>query len=81
MYFNGHYTRIDYFKMDEVSRMTSKQLIEILKNIKEHCTGRKCADCEFNIHLYECQIRELVRTLNGFPDGWDIGAIERTIKL
>ena len=32
MYFNGYYTRIDYFKMDEVSRMTSGEYQNMLKD-------------------------------------------------
>jgi len=64
--------------------MTSKQLIETIRNIKDEC--RKHGDCTECIFAKvtghnNCQIMELLKILNDdVPSVWDMDSIEKTIN-
>lgn len=61
--------------------MTDKQIIETLRNIKEHCKkqGIGCGYCMFLKEGY-CQTQELSCLLCEAPAEWDMEKIERIIN-
>ena len=62
--------------------MTNKQIIQTLKNIKEHCNETPyCYMCRFGKGPnYCCQIDYLDTLLSGKPAFWDMELIERVLS-
>ena len=67
--------------------ITDTQIIDTLKNIKEHCSNYKnCENCKFKLEgndesNFSCQIGRLAcRLSNHIPEHWDIDDLERIIK-
>ena len=63
--------------------MTDKQIIETLKNIKNHCIKNDCDNCIFALHDVagsECQIQLLFARLYETPNNLDIEMIERILS-
>ena len=61
--------------------MTSKQLIEILKSIKENCENVKgyCPECKY--FKEDCKVEQVINELKGLsPEYWPIAVIERIIN-
>lgn len=66
--------------------MTDKQIVETLKNIKEHCNSKSIVECTSCKFAYlddidcKCQLKEIIKELLCYPDSWNIEKIERIIN-
>lgn len=64
--------------------MTDKQLIETLKNIKEHCEKTNCSECVFHkdepTYVSACQFVHLEIALDGTPRTWSIKEVEEVVN-
>lgn len=59
--------------------MNDKELLELLKKIKEYCENESCNVCKFSIRNY-CQFEMFASCLDNSPNNWDMEEIERIIK-
>ena len=66
-------------------KMTDEKFIEFLRKIKEHCASLTypCEGCKFKASSEEteCQITQLLDTLQEPPCDWNMDEIERIIRL
>lgn len=63
--------------------MNDKQIINTLRNIKEHCIYSYCTECRFfgkDTVGDICAVETLFLNLADYPKRWDMEKIERIIN-